>query len=92
MGLDELRGALEAVLFTGGDPLAEAQLAEVLQADAGTVRRLLAALGEELSARAGGLMLRETAGGWQLVTRPEYFPYVERLSQETNLKLSRAAM
>ncbi len=90
--LEDLRGALEAVLFAGGDPLTEAQLREILQTDAATTRKLLSALSEELSARGSGLMLKETAGGWQMVTRSELFPYVERLSQETNRKLSRAAM
>lgn len=88
----DLKGALEAVLFAGGDPLTEAQLQEVLQTDTETTRELLQALDEELSARGSGLMLKELAGGWQLVTRPEHYDYVERLSQETNRRLSRAAM
>lgn len=88
----DLRGALEAVLFAGGDPLTEAQLLEILETDAETLRGLFASLEEELSARGSGLMLKETAGGWQMVTRPELFKYVERLSQEINRKLSRAAM
>ncbi|MBP5199674.1 MAG: SMC-Scp complex subunit ScpB [Schwartzia sp.] len=90
--LADLKGALEAVLFAGGDPLTEAQLSEILETDAKTTRGLLSALSEELSERSSGLMLKETAGGWQMVTRPELFSYVERLSQETNRKLSRAAM
>ena len=88
----ELRGALEAVLFAGGDPLSEEQLREILQTDATSVRALLDELDAALSERGSGLMLKETAGGWQLVTRPEHFSYVERLSQETNRRLSKAAM
>ena len=88
----DLKGALEAVLFAGGDPLTEAQLLEILETDVRTIRGLLSSLGEEFSARGSGLMLKETAGGWQMVTRPELFKYVERLSQEINRKLSRAAM
>ena len=91
-GLEDLKSALEAVLFAGGDPLTEEQLREILQTDLRSTRALLTALSEELSARGSGLMLKETAGGWQMVTRPELFSYVERLSQETNRKLSRAAM
>lgn len=79
-------------MFAGGDPLTEAQLLEILETDAGTLRGLLTALGEELSARGSGLMLKELAGGWQMVTRPEHYVYVERLSEETSRKLSRAAM
>ena len=41
----ELRGALEAVLFAGGDPLSEEQLQEILQTDAASVRALLDELG-----------------------------------------------
>ncbi len=88
----DLKGALEAVLFAGGDPLTEAQLLEILETDAATLRGALANLEKDLSARGSGLMLKETAGGWQMVTRPELFKYVERLSQEINRKLSRAAM
>ena len=88
----DLKGALEAVLFAGGDPLTEEQLREILETDGETLRGLLAALSEALSARGSGLMLKEAAGGWQMVTRPELFPYVERLSRETNRRLSRAAM
>ena len=90
--LADLKGALEAVLFAGGDPLTEEQLREILQTDLRSTRALLTALSEDLSVRGSGLMLKETAGGWQMVTRPELFSYVERLSQETNRKLSRAAM
>ena len=90
--MTELQGVLEAVLFAGGDPLTEEQLQEILQTDAETLKALLKALGESLAARGSGLMLKELAGGWQLVTRPEFFPYVERLSQETNRRLSKAAM
>ncbi len=90
--LAELRGALEAVLFAGGDPLPGEQLQEILQTDETSLQALLEELGEALSERGSGLMLKETAGGWQLVTRPELFSYVERLSQETNRRLSRAAL
>ena len=88
----DLKGALEAVLFAGGDPLTETQLLEILETDAETLRGLLSSLGDELSERGSGLMLKEAAGGWQMVTRPEHFTYVERLSQESNRRLSRAAM
>ena len=90
--MEDLKSALEAVLFAGGDPLTEEQLREILQTDLRTTRALLTALSEDLSARGSGLMLKEKAGGWQMVTRTELFSYVERLSQETNRKLSRAAM
>ena len=88
----DLKGSLEAVLFAAGRPVGEAELAEILQTNAETVRTTLSALSETLSARGSGLTIREAAGGWQMVTRPEHFAYVEKLAQETDRRLSRAAM
>ena len=92
MFLTELKGPLEAVLFASGDPISEEQLRNVLQVDAETIVELLHGLAEDLSARKSGLMLQQVAGGWQLVTRPECFSYVEKLSQTVDKKLSGPAL
>ena len=38
------------------------------------------------------MQLQQVAGGWQLVTKAQYFHYVERLSEERDKRLSPAAM
>lgn len=88
MFMMNLRGPLEAVLFASGDPVNIQQLMDILRVDRATAEELLAALEEELDERKSGLMLHKVAGGYQLVTRPEYFTYVEKLTQIVDKKLS----
>lgn len=92
MFLDELRAPLEAVLFASGEPIAENQLAEILQIDSEQLTELLRRLDTSLTERQSGLQLRKLAGGWQLVTRQEYFEVVSKLAQVTDRKLSPAAL
>lgn len=68
MSDDDLRPALEAILFLADAPVAEAQLAELLEADEGTVRRDLERLRDDLEQAGRGIVAREVAGGWRLYT------------------------
>lgn len=92
MFMNELTGAFEAVLFASGEPVSAESLREILGMDAENVRELAEAYGRQLEERGGGLQLQQVAGGWQLVTRAKYFPYVERLSEERDKRLSPATM
>lgn len=90
--MNELTGALEAVLFASGEPVSMESLKEILGIDAENVRELAAAYSKQLEERGSGLQLQQVAGGWQLVTKAQYFHYVERLSEERDKRLSPAAM
>lgn len=81
-------GLLEAVLFAAGDPLGRDALAHVMDCAPEEVEPLAAALQQELLARGSGLTVHHVAGGYQLVTRQETYPVVERLSQVTERRLS----
>ena len=90
--MNELTGALEAVLFASGEPVSMESLKEILGIDAENLRELAAAYSKQLEERGSGLQLQQVAGGWQLVTKAQYFHYVERLSEERDKRLSPAAM
>lgn len=92
MCLPDLLGALEAVLFASGEPVSGKQLAEILEVDRENVAELLVLEKERLEESNSGIELQEMAGGWQLVTRAAYFPYIEKLSQTVERRLSPAAM
>lgn len=92
MNLEELIGPLEAVLFAGGDPVSAQQLMEIFDIDEAGLKELMAALESRLAERGSGLIIQQVAGGWQMVTRPEYFSYVEKLTETKDKKLSAAAM
>ena len=70
--------ALEAVLFVSDEPLSPAVLAQALDSDRRTVERLCQELAGVLAERGSGIVLRNVAGGWQLSTRPEVAPVVEK--------------
>lgn len=85
--------ALEAVLFVTEAPIPLSELVEVLELPKSEVEGLLTDLEEQMRGRESGLVLRSTAGGWRIYTRPEAYPYLERFaSSATARKLSPAAL
>ena len=92
MFLADMLGPLEAVLFASGDPVSSLRLAEILKVDKENIAELLTLEAERLAERGSGIELRETAGGWQMVTRPEYFSYLEKMAQTADRRLSVPAM
>lgn len=89
---DRLVGALEAVLFAAGEPISVAELATVLQLERPQVWELLTTLRASYEAEARGLMLRETAGCFQLVTKPVHYSLLLGLGRCKEVKLTNAAM
>ncbi len=89
---DRLVGALEAVLFAAGEPISVAELAAVLQLEKPQVWELLTTLRSSYEAEARGLMLRETAGCFQLVTKPLHYSLLLGLGRRKEVKLTNAAM
>ena len=87
-----LLGPMEAVLFASGDPVSRQQLMDLLQLDGEGVEELAVKLEQLLDERHSGLQLRTVAGGYQLVTRPQYFSYVEKLTQVMDKKLTAPTM
>lgn len=95
-GSDESRTVelVEALLFAADEPLSSRALAALLDdvtpaAVAGAVERLRADYLREKRA----FHIREIAGGWQIVTRPEFAPWVSRLyAASTTPRLTQAAL
>jgi len=84
----EVFAAVEALLFAADRPLTAAQIARALPAGVGAreVRRQLGAVAEALADSERGYGLLEIAGGWQLLTREKYAPYVQRLRRAASAK------
>ena len=92
MYLDKLVGALEAVLFAAGEPVSVAELASIMQLEKPQVWELLTTLQQSYENEARGLMLRETAGSYQLVTKPIHYALLTKLAQKKEVKLTNAGM
>ncbi len=89
--IHEVKRAAECILLVSGGPVTLAQLREVLERPAETIRLALWELGQEYAGR--GLQIQEVAGGYQLCTRPELAEYVQRfLRLDHREPLSQAAL
>jgi len=89
----EMAAALEAILLVVDEPVAELQLAQILEQPAERVAVLLEDISARYTAAGHGFDLRRAAGGWRLYTRPEYAPYVERFVLDgQSVRLTQAAL
>ena len=87
-----LQGALEALLFAAGEPMSVSQMAELLQIEKPQVWELLGGLNIAYEAENRGLMVREIAGGFQLVTKPQHYELLAQLETNREVKLTNAGM
>ena len=92
MYLDKMTGALEAVLFAAGEPVSVAELADLLQLEKPQVWELVSELKQSCEAESRGLMLRETAGCFQQVTKPVYYSILLGLGRKKEVKLTNASL
>jgi len=90
----ELKAILEAVLFVSPEPVPLARLLSIL----GTVSKaeVIQALGiltHDLDQDGRGIQLVQVAGGYRLVTKQEYGPWLKRMDKaKAAQKLSRSAL
>ncbi|MBI4602596.1 MAG: SMC-Scp complex subunit ScpB [Planctomycetes bacterium] len=90
---EELRGALEAVLFAVSEPISIRALADLFQVSAHEVRAALEDLRLEYLETGRAFRVEDIAGGVQLLTVSKFDPWVRRLRQkEREGKLSAAAL
>lgn len=88
----DAKRVLETALLAAREPLAVDVLKRLFDEDIGgdTIRRLLEELRADWSDR--GVELAQLASGWRFQTRPEYKPYLDRLTSEKPPRYSRAVM
>jgi len=90
----ELKAILEAVLFVSPEPMPVARLMSIL----GTISRAevvqaLGLLAHDLDQDGRGIQLVQIAGGYRLVTKQEYGPWLKRMDKaKAAQKLSRSAL
>lgn len=79
---DAATAAVEAALFLADEPLTLRKLAALAGlADAAAARQHVARLADLLARDGSAFAVEEIAGGYQLLTRPEFHPWVARLRQ-----------
>ena len=89
-----LKGILEALLFVTADPIPVTRFLALLGAvTKQEVEQALASLSHDYEQEGRGLQLAEVAGGYRIVTKAEFAPWLKRLEKvKAPSKLSRSAL
>lgn len=89
-----LKGILEALLFVTAEPIPVTRLLALLGGvTKQEIEQALASLGHDYEQEGRGLQLAEVAGGYRIVTKAEFAPWLKRLERvKAPSKLSRSAL
>lgn len=91
--MDNIKYAIEGILFAAGEPVKAAKLAVVLDTDTDIVRNAVEELKEEYERDRRGFNIIDILEGYQICSRPEYYSYIQEiLGEQRNQPLSNAAM
>jgi len=92
--LRALKGILEALLFVTAEPIPVTRFLALLGAvTKQEVDQALASLSHDYEQEGRGLQLAEVAGGYRIVTKAEFAPWLKRLEKvKAPSKLSRSAL
>ena len=91
---EELKPAIESILFVADEPLSFKQLCKILgDVNDDDVQAALDELVAEYEARNSGLEFREIAGGWRISTRPQHHEFIRKyLKSRPTARLSLPAL
>ncbi len=93
MEKQEQKQVIEALLFLSEEPVKPDRMAMMLSISADEAEKLAGELLQDFKADRRGLQVIETAGGFQLGTRPELAPYLEKaFSEDVSSNLTAAAL
>lgn len=94
MSLPEAKSIIEALLFSSSKPLSLKQIAQVIEElSQSAIRNLVLELQNEYDLLKRSFQLVEVANGFQMCTRPEYAPWLEKFHRkEIAARLSPAAL
>ncbi|WP_182187894.1 SMC-Scp complex subunit ScpB [Pectinatus frisingensis] len=92
MFYEKLKAPLEAMLFICGDPLSCNQISSILGIDQESIDALIAELQNDMNGTGRGLTIKKIADSYQMCTKPEMSPYLEKLTEMTDKKLSAPAL
>jgi len=96
MGLmfpNETKAIIECLLFVTKEPLTLKTMAQILEIPEEDVKSLVEDLIKEYNNEPHGINIQEVANGFQMYTRPEFAPYIEKLYRPQNTYgLSKAAL
>ena len=84
---------VEAVLFAAGDAVSLERICDILDADEHSAKSVITHMMDEYNYKRRGLRIIQLGEAYQMCTRPEYFDYIQKLTEpKRSLSLSPAAL
>ena len=91
--MENLKYAIEGILFAAGEAVKTAKLAVVLDKTIAEIDEAAKELKDEYDKEKRGFAIIEISDGYQICSRPDYYTYIrEILGEQRNQPLSNAAM
>lgn len=93
MEIKQLKAAIEAILFSSGDPVSIEKLSQITGTDKDTVNKIISIMAEERENKEYGVSIIRLDDCCQLAAKPEYAHYIRSLAeQRRNMPLTPASM
>lgn len=93
MEAKEIKAIVESMLFTWGDPLELKDMTSILEIDKKYLEKIIDEMIDEFDYNFRGLKIIKINSSYQIVTRPEHYEWIKKLSVNTGSKsLSSAAL
>tara|TARA_B100001250_G_scaffold407659_1_gene428787 strand:+ start:534 stop:1157 length:624 start_codon:yes stop_codon:yes gene_type:complete len=89
----EIRKIIEALLFASPEPLTQAKVNGIFNPDTPNLKKVVKQLNEQYVHDDRAFEINQVAGGYQLVSRPEYEHFIHKMiSKSGRISLSSAAL
>lgn len=82
MSIEQIKGAIEAILFSMGDPVELGKLAEVLEIDKETVRNIMADMIDGYERQSSGITIMILDNKYQMCTKKQYYDFVSKATNK----------
>jgi segregation and condensation protein B len=90
---EQIKKALESILFVAGDAVALSEIAPALEVDEVTLARIADELAEQKTRAVEGVLVRRVGDKLQMCSNPEYMLFIDRVLQPVKkTRLSQSTM
>lgn len=80
--IKQLEGVIEAILFTTGDAIPLHKLAEAIEQDEDTTKKIIRSMMTKYDCEERGIRIIELEQKFQLCTKKEYYEYLIRIARQ----------
>lgn len=93
MGREEMKSIIEALLFAWSEPISSKEISKVLSMEINKTDEILKEMIDDFNFNRRGIQIIKMDDYYQFSTRPEHYPYINKLLEpRQNKGLSQAAL